>query len=226
MIEHIHLEAVGGIAGDMFIGAVLDARPDLAQGLQKVLKELAMLPSFIETKVEPFNDGIIQGTKFDVLGLISDPKGHHHTHYSAIKRDLQSSSLEPQVIEKAIGIFHILAVAEGAVHGIEVERVAFHEVGAFDSIADIVGAAWLIEKLQCQSWSISPLPCGSGRVQTDHGEIPIPAPATAKLLEGIPVFNDGRVGERITPTGAAILKFLDPELSMPKSFLELVTSFS
>jgi uncharacterized protein (DUF111 family) len=89
-------------------------------------------------------------------------------------------------------------------------EVAFHEIGAWDSIADIVAAAWLIERSGATSWSCAPLPLGRGRVRSAHGWLPIPAPATALLLKGFPVFDDGLEGERVTPTGAAIIRHLDP----------------
>jgi uncharacterized protein (DUF111 family) len=110
----------------------------------------------------------------------------------------------------AVQIFTLLAEAEAWVHGIEVERVAFHEVGAWDSIADIVGAAALIAALGATRWSSSPVPLGSGRVTTAHGVLPVPAPATARLLTGMTTVDDGVAGERVTPTGAAILRYLCP----------------
>ena len=112
--------------------------------------------------------------------------------------------------ERAEAIFALLAEAEAEVHGIAVEDVTFHEVGAWDSIADVVCAAWLIDSLDPAAWSCAPLPLGGGRVRTAHGMLPVPAPATALLLRGLPTFHDGVGGERVTPTGAAILRHLDP----------------
>ena len=109
----------------------------------------------------------------------------------------------------AVGIFSLLAEAEGKVHGITPDAVAFHEVGAANSIADIVGAAWLVAALDGPTWSVAPLPLGSGRVRSAHGMLPVPAPATALLLEGFATVDDGIAGERVTPTGAAILRWLD-----------------
>ena len=110
--------------------------------------------------------------------------------------------------ERAVAIFAELAEAEARVHGIPVDEVHFHELADWDSIADIVGAAWLIEALGAPSFSVAPLPQGSGRVMSAHGPLPVPAPATALLLEGMALIDDGVPGERVTPTGAAILRHL------------------
>ena len=96
-------------------------------------------------------------------------------------------------------------------HGVSVETVSFHEVGAWDSIADIVGAAQLIAAINAQGWSVGPIPLGSGRVATAHGLMAVPTPATTLLLEGFDLIDDGVGGERVTPTGAAILRYLQPE---------------
>jgi uncharacterized protein (TIGR00299 family) protein len=135
---------------------------------------------------------------------------HGHRAFRDIRELLRHSGLATGVRERAIAMFQILAGAEGSVHGIAPEDVEFHEVGAWDSIADIVTAAWLIDTLDIASCSASPLPMGRGRVHTAHGLLPVPAPATALLLEGFPLYQDNLDGERITPTGAAILRHLQP----------------
>jgi len=116
--------------------------------------------------------------------------------------------LTEKVTARAVAIFTILAEAEAAVHGVSVDEVEFHEVGALDSIADIVGAAWIIEALAPASWSVGALPLGSGSVHSAHGALPVPAPAVVKLLQGFVFMDDGLPGERVTPTGAAILRHL------------------
>jgi uncharacterized protein (TIGR00299 family) protein len=108
----------------------------------------------------------------------------------------------------AVGIFAVLADAEARVHGRDADAVVFHEVGAVDSIADIVAAAALIEAAGAATWSVGALPIGGGVVRTAHGPMPVPAPATALLLEGFALHDDGISGERVTPTGAAILRYL------------------
>jgi len=138
--------------------------------------------------------------------------GPHHAHrsYRTIAVWLDESPLSAPVKHHAHALFRALAEAEGQVHGIPADDVTFHEVGAWDSIADMVTAAWLIDAIGDVEWYSAPLPLGRGRVHTAHGELPIPAPATALLLEGFQMYQDGLEGERITPTGAAILKHLSP----------------
>lgn len=133
---------------------------------------------------------------------------HGHRHWSDIRGQLRSSALDPAVVDHAIKIFSLLAEAEAEVHGVEPDHVAFHEVGAVDSIVDIVAAGVLIDRIGAGGWSAGPLPTGSGRVRTAHGILPVPAPATALLLRGLEVIDDGIPGERVTPTGAAIARYL------------------
>jgi hypothetical protein len=203
---HIHLDLVGGLAGDMFVGAMLDCFPDLGESLVQQLK-LAGFDDLVRLKVEPADDGTLTGTQFTVTAD-KDAEGHHHRHYSEIRKIIGESRLAAGVKHHALGIFEIIAVAEASIHGKPVEDVAFHEVGAWDSIADIVCAATLIDAVGANSWSVSKLPLGRGQVKTAHGMLPVPAPATALILEGMEFFDDGLTGERVTPTGAAILKHL------------------
>ena len=144
------------------------------------------------------------------------PHDHDHPHrrFADIREWLGTSGLAAPVAERATAVFTVLAEAEAEVHGIAVEDVTFHEVGAWDSIADVVCAAWLIDSLEPASWSSAPLPLGSGLVRTAHGMLPVPAPATALLLRGFPSRHDGVEGERVTPTGAAIVRHLDPAFDL------------
>ncbi|HYJ20218.1 MAG TPA: LarC family nickel insertion protein, partial [Burkholderiales bacterium] len=117
-------------------------------------------------------------------------------------------ALAPAVKKHAVGIFTELAKVEAEVHGKTVDTVSFHELGEWDSIADIVGAAYLIDSLSPATWSVSNLPLGRGRAKTAHGALPIPTPATVLLLKGFEFIDDGLEGERVTPTGASILRYL------------------
>ncbi len=121
---------------------------------------------------------------------------------------LDRAPLAPSVRAHAQGLFRVLAEAEAAVHGMEVERVSFHEVGAWDSIVDFVAAAYLIDAVGSARFTWSALPIGGGRIQSMHGVLPVPAPATTLLLRGMPMVDEGVSGERVTPTGAAILRYL------------------
>ena len=143
------------------------------------------------------------------------PEHHHgghdhgsHSSWSAIRDRLRNSNLAPVVKDHVIGIFALLAQAEARVHGVAEDAVTFHEVGAVDSIVDIVAAAQLIALVGASRWTSAPLPLGSGRVKTAHGLLPVPAPATALLLHGLQTIDDNIPGERVTPTGAAIARHL------------------
>jgi len=250
---HLHLDAVGGVAGDMFCAALLDAHPDLEHDMLHAL-QAAGLDQLVNVRREDFDDGTLTGSRISVQPVSapnhdhdhddshshdhshdhghghghghdhnhdhghshdhdhSHGHGHAHTHRSwrDIRQLLESASLPAGARTAAIEIFKLLAEAEARVHGKSIDDVEFHEVGAWDSIADIVMAGWLIDRLGVSSVSASALPMGRGLVETAHGRLPVPAPATALLLEGMPLIDDGLDGERITPTGAAIVKFLKP----------------
>ena len=239
---HVHLDPVGGVAGDMFAAALLDAFPERADALAAGLAK-SRLHEIVTVRSEPFTDGVLRGRRFHTapargVGKGHDPahdhhhdhdhhhghghqdgnRGHGHDHphrrFADIRVWLGESGLAGPVAERATAIFTVLAEAEAEVHGIAVEDVTFHEVGAWDSIADVVCAAWLIDSLEPASWSCAPLPLGGGLVRTAHGMLPVPAPATAILLRGFPSRHDGVEGERVTPTGAAILRHLEPAFDL------------
>jgi uncharacterized protein (TIGR00299 family) protein len=216
---HIHLDPIGGVAGDMFAAAMLDYNRDWQTPLYETIRGSGLTPN-LEVCALQHNDGSLTGHRFEVKQPMR-PDRHHHRRWRDIRERLYDSGLETAVKERAIAIFELLAEAEAEVHGASIDEVTFHEVGAWDSIADIVAAAWLIERNGATTWSCSPLPLGRGRVASAHGWLPIPAPATALLLKGFPVFDDGVEGERVTPTGAAILKHLNPsfEPRMPPSVM-------
>lgn len=217
----IHLDAIGGMAGDMFAAALLDAFPEHESG---VLASIRAAVRGAACELVAHNDGVLQGRRFVVAerGEVGAHAHHHdhghhhhdhrgghdHRHWSEIRAGLIAADLDLAVRDHAIAIFGHLAEAEARVHGIPVADVAFHEVGALDSIADIVAAAHLAAATGATRWSVSAMPLGGGRVRTQHGLLPVPAPATALLLEGFATIDDGVPGERVTPTGAAILRHL------------------
>jgi uncharacterized protein (TIGR00299 family) protein len=221
-MKHLHLDPVGGVAGDMFVACVLHAFPEHEGAVIAAAEQL----SGVRCQSLAHHD-VFAGLRFQVRPT-EPAHGHHHAHDHVAWRDIRArlagSSLPDAAKMAAIGIFELLANAEGKVHGVEPEAVTFHEVGAADSIADITAAAWLIAALQPARWSVAPLPIGSGRVRTAHGPMPVPAPATALLLEGFAFVNDGIEGERVTPTGAAILRYLNCAPSLPPAVGRLVGS--
>ncbi|MGO4123717.1 LarC family nickel insertion protein [Inquilinus sp. YAF38] len=210
----LHLDLVGGLAGDMFIAAMLDLFPEREVGLQDSLARTGLLAG-VTARLAPHNDGVLAGRRFLVERTGGAGGGHDHAAWRRIREGLEASALDPAVRDHAIAIFRHLAEAEARVHGVAVEAVSFHEVGAWDSIADIVGAAHLIAAVGAARWTVGAIPLGSGRVRSAHGPLPVPAPATALLLQGFAVIDDGVGGERVTPTGAAILRHLCGDAARP-----------
>lgn len=209
---HIHLDAIGGVAGDMFVAAMLDAFPALEAPLLQALKALPLqTPVMIASQAG--EDAGISGRRFQVRLAADVVKADHHDHHHwrTIRHWLAQNVCEPEVKAQALGIFTQLAQAEAKIHAADVEDVCFHEVGAWDCIIDIVAASWLIVHSGARTWSVSALPWGGGTVRCAHGIIPVPAPATLELLRGFAFQDDGESGERVTPTGAAILAWLKPE---------------
>jgi len=262
---HLQIDPVGGMAGDMFVAALLDAFPRLEAAVQAAVYA-AGLPERFRCDLVPHADHALTGKRFLVLesdrphhhphhpGLGHDDHGHAHPHphaipdaahrahagshahpdahahphshphdhtpdpdhghrpFAHVRAALNASALDQGVRDHALAIFTLLATAEAQVHGATIDTVTFHELGEWDSIADIVAAAAIVHALPPSTWSIGPLPLGSGLVKSAHGLLPVPAPATTLLLRGLAVRDDGIGGERVTPTGAAIARHL---LSLP-----------
>jgi uncharacterized protein (TIGR00299 family) protein len=204
-LQHIHFDPVGGLAGDMIVAALLDAFPEHAGLVIEAVDTVT--GGEARARLVAFRDHALAGHRFEVQAP-SAP--HEHARLADIEARLAASGLPPAVTSRARAIFSLLAEAEARVHGIPAERVTFHEVGALDSIADIVAAATLIEAIGPAGYSSGPLPLGSGRVDSAHGTLPVPAPAVVDLLAGFVVHDDGIAGERVTPTGAAVIRHLDP----------------
>jgi len=196
-----YFDAFSGLSGDMIVGALLDAGADFA-ALQETIATLGMRGYRLATR--PLSRSGIVATKFEVEVSESQPERHLGEIVAMIKR----GTLTPTVTANAIKIFEKLAEAEARVHRTTPDHVHFHEVGAVDSIIDVVGAAWAIDQLGLERPYVSPLPMGKGFAKSRHGTIPVPPPATIELLTGFPVkLGDGE-GEMVTPTGAAIIKAL------------------
>ncbi len=197
---HIHLDLVGGLAGDMFAAGAIDAGlVDVAE-LQAVLRKVGLGPVVVHS--ERLVRGAIEGTKIAFSGWDPEQESDHR-HLSTIREMLANSELSDGVTSKATQMFDLLGAAEAAVHGMELDEVHFHEVGAVDSILDFVAAAWIIETVGA-TWSVGPIPAGRGTIDTAHGTIPVPAPATTRVLEGMDIEYRDVQSEMVTPTGATI----------------------
>ncbi len=213
-----YFDCTSGISGDMFLGALVDAGLDIGL-LQEAIESLGLASLKIETrKVTRLG---IAATKVDVIA----PREHAHRHLRDIEKIIDESGLPEPVKDTAKRIFERLAAAEAKVHGEPVEKVHFHEVGALDSIADIVGAAAGLHLLGISKCRFSAIPTGSGTVKCAHGILPVPAPATAEILKGVPLAPSDEPAELTTPTGAAIARELAVGYgTMPAMRLESVGS--
>ncbi len=205
----LFLDPVGGIAGDMTVAALLD----LGVSLDTVQDALAQLPvSGIEVAQACCTRGPFAAQHFSVSCTVASPP---HRQWSDIRTMLVEAELADGVRRRALAVFTKLAEAEAHVHGTSIESVHFHEVGAWDSIADIVGVAACLDALGVDTIVARPPPLATGSVQTAHGDMPLPAPATVALLEGWPVRPGPQGSECTTPTGAAILAALAAPGPMP-----------
>lgn len=204
----LRIEPFSGVSGDMFLGALLDL--GAPSGALKSLPVKLGLKN-AEIRIATVDKCGIQCTRV----VISDDTPQPHRHLSDILEMIDQTGLPTDVLDRAKHIFTLLGEAEAAVHGVPVEKVHFHEVGAVDSILDIVGAAVLLNEITFEQVVCGPVCTGSGFIKCAHGQFPVPAPATARLLEGVPTFPGEIPTEMTTPTGAAILRSLDPEFSVP-----------
>ena len=233
-MKTLYIDCFAGIAGDMFIGALLNLVPDakiLTDGIRKIT---ALNPEEYELVIERTTKNGIAGINFDVHLLehehhhheegrrdygVHNHGGsehlhdhehyhHHHRHLADIESMITGSDLPQRVKVAALRAFSILAEAEAHVHGTTPDKLHFHEVGAVDSIIDIVGSFILMDALGWPRVLCSRINVGSGTVKCAHGILPVPAPATEHLLQGLPVYSAGSPMERTTPTGALLVKML------------------
>lgn len=203
-ITRIDLEPLGGIAGDMFASALFYGFPHLYACFCDDLKLLN-----IDGLSATIEDRLSNGLHAKYFNVQQQTKIKPPRTLDAVKDFFKESSIDESVASHAIGIFTKLAQAESEVHGKTISTIHFHEVSDWDSMVDIVAAAGIIARLKCPVWRVGVLPLGGGTVNTAHGDIPIPAPATLALLKGFQWQDDGIGGERVTPTGAAILSYLN-----------------
>jgi uncharacterized protein (TIGR00299 family) protein len=196
-VHTAHFDCFSGASGDMILGALIDAGVD-ADPIRAGLDSLG-LP--IKLTIERVKRGGIAATH----ARVEAPHEHVHRHLHHVEAIIDKGTLTEKQKTLAKGFFRKLAEAEATVHGIAIEKVHFHEVGALDSIADFVGAAIGLDLLGAERITSRSIPPGSGTIQCDHGLMPVPAPATALLLRGVPLASSTIDTELTTPTGAAIL---------------------
>ena len=193
-----YFDCFAGISGDMTLGALLDLGVPL-EWLQEKLHAMP-LDGFTIRKESMHVNGI-RATQVQIELM----EGHGARHWSDIRNLIENAPLEKDVVDNSFKIFEKIAISESEIHGVPVEKVHFHEVGALDSIIDIVGTALCMAYLGIEAVFASKIPLGSGFVVCSHGTLPVPAPATLSILKGIPVYGGSARHEMVTPTGAAII---------------------
>ena len=222
----LKVEAFSGLSGDMFLGALAE--------LTEAYDELLQLPTRlnlekVEVKITEVSKAGIACKHIKIVDNNEYPdhkpthdhsQSHNHSHshnrhLKDIERIIDEGELTDNAKSIAKKIFYLLGTAESKVHGVDINKIHFHEVGAIDSILDIVGTAFLLDKLDIGQSVSTPICTGHGFVMADHGRMPIPAPATKELLLDMPTYSGKEKGEMTTPTGAAILKYLNPSFDIP-----------
>lgn len=193
-----HLDCFSGIAGDMLLAALIDAGAPV-DPIRAMISRLELL---VTLEVEEVSHCGVRALHL----LVEAPDHQPARHLPEIQDIIQRSGMPERARQRALDAFQRLGEAEAAVHNVPLDKVHFHEVGALDSITDILGSALALELLDVDRITAAPVPPGSGRVKCDHGWMPVPAPATALLLRGLPLAANPVEGELTTPTGASVLK--------------------
>lgn len=219
-MKAIYLDCFAGISGNMILGSFLQGGVP-TEFLKEELGKLP-LPDPYELRATNVSKNGISAVYVEVLQChIEENHSEHHPHrsWADIRNMIEDSSLSDRVKQRSKAIFENLAVAEGKIHNRPMDEVEFHEVGAVDSIVDIVGAAICLDYLEVEKVMTSRINTGSGFVKCAHGLMPIPAPATAELLCGFPTYHQGAEKELTTPTGAALIRTLATyEENIPEKF--------
>jgi hypothetical protein len=202
--QWLYFDCFSGISGDMTLGALVDLGLAAAE-LEEVFNSLKI--GEVRFDIQQVAREHLRGLKID-FQVKGEPPGRT---YAQIKALVEEAPLPERSRELSLKMFRLLAEAEATIHGQPVEDVHFHELGAADTILDVVGVAWGVEKLAIAKAFVSPIPQGWGMIRGAHGRLPNPAPAVSELLKGLPVYGTDLPGELVTPTGAAILRALDAE---------------
>lgn len=196
-----YFDGFAGASGDMILGALLDAGLD-PEALNAAIAGLGL--KTLSITAEPCLKNGIRATR----ARVHAEETATHRHYTTIESIIDSSQLERSVKRKSKAVFLRLGEVEAGIHGVDLDKIHFHEVGALDAIADIIGAVAGLALLGVEQVYCAPLNVGSGVVACAHGTLPVPAPAALELLKGVPVYSLGQPAELVTPTGAAILTTL------------------
>ena len=201
MAMHLHIDPFSGIAGDMFLGALVD----LGVAVDQIVEAFARLPvhgrfELTARRVERHAIGAV-----DVKVKVEQQAAQPHRHHADLAAMIDQLGTCDRGKQRARSVLDALARAEGEVHGTPLEKVHFHETGAIDSIVDMFGSVVALELLAVDTISCGPLPISRGFVRCEHGRLPVPAPATARLMRGMRTVGVDRQGELVTPTGAAIV---------------------
>ncbi len=210
-MKTLYFECNMGAAGDMLMAALLELHSNPADFLNR-LNNIGIPDTNITA--EPSIKCGIKGNRITVTINGEKEEGHHHHHHSnfhTTQHLIEHLNISEAVRKNALAVYKLIAEAESEVHGVPVNQIHFHEVGEMDAIADIVGVCMLIEELAPELILASPVNVGSGQVKCAHGILPVPAPATALILQNIPIYSDDTNGELCTPTGAALLKYFVKE---------------
>ena len=196
-----YLDCYSGVSGDMLLGALIACGADPGR-IEADIHSLGLAE--LRLTIETVKRGALVGTR----AVFEAPPQKAHRHFTHIAAMIEKAPLSARVKEQATAIFRRLGEVEAAIHGTTLEKVHFHEVGALDSIADIVGNCSALEQLGIDELHCSALNVGGGTIECDHGTLPVPAPATVELLKGLPIYSSGVQAELVTPTGAAIVATL------------------
>ncbi|MBK1878805.1 nickel pincer cofactor biosynthesis protein LarC [Pelagicoccus mobilis] len=222
MPNTLYIEPFSGVAGDMLLSALCDLA-DAYEEIEKLPQALHLHDGKIEIQTLDKNGIVCRHIKITDTSEETHKHDAHshshgaHRHLSDIVSLIENANINDRAKDIAKSIFQIIGESESRIHGIPLEKIHFHEVSGVDSILDIVGCAVLLEKLDIAQTYCDPICVGFGTVKTQHGVLPVPAPATADILKGLPTYKGEEAGERCTPTGAAILKYLNPTFSSPPS---------
>lgn len=207
----LYLEPFSGISGDMLLGALCGLKDDYASILN-LPKQLNLNDA--KVKVNEVRKNGINCKHVKILDL-GGKDSNHHRRLKEILEIIEKGNISDKAKEIAQQIFIIIGESESRIHNVPIDDIHFHELSGVDSIIDIVGCAQLIDDLDIKKTYSDPICTGYGSVNTQHGILPVPAPATSDILRGLPTYKGNEEGERVTPTGAAILKYLDPNFDKP-----------